>query len=267
MFKNEIQPSVISLFSSTGSHPLSLWQTETDAGLPKDSHITLIDDDTMCPGKEIDYVNLEDDEMQSHTLSHPVLHIQSPTLPSTFIRCPPSPSDSLGISLPWLHLQFRNLGRPWAFEIGLVDLYGHLAAIRCCTFQVSLQAQIPVTGRRANTLSFKEEALVIRGETLLMLIPLKLPSPPSASTFSPALTSWLTLSIDLRALSNHFGSKELDTASGDASRGTQARTPHIRFTSVTYVKVYATCRLRRLWFSKDKEQEGVRRPWELELYG
>lgn len=138
MFRNEIQPSVISLFSSTGSHPLGLWHIQTDAGLPKDSHITLIDDDVAekISRTELDYLKLEEDEAESRTLSHPVLHIQSPTLISTFIRCPPSLSDSLGIKLPWLHIQFRSLGRPWSFEVGVSDSYGHHAAIRCSTFQV-----------------------------------------------------------------------------------------------------------------------------------
>lgn len=137
MFKNEVQSSHLSIFSSTGSHPLWFWHTETDPGLPKDSHATLMDDaEDIDTSRNLDYIQLEENEAQSISLSHPVLHMQSPALSGTFIRCPSSMSESLGIVLPWLHFQVRNLGKPWAFEIGVSDTLGHQASIRCCTFQV-----------------------------------------------------------------------------------------------------------------------------------
>lgn len=113
----------------------------------------------------------------------------------------------------------------------------------------------------------QEEAAIIPGHTPLMLLPLKLPVPPLASTLSPTLTSWSTLSIDLKALTSHFTSKELIISSDDKGSIMGHGVLALRFASVVYVKVYATCRLRRLWLSEDKEREGVRRPWELELYG
>jgi hypothetical protein len=139
MFKHEVQSSHISIFSSTGSHPLGFWHTEVDPGLPKDSHVTLVDDvENMSASKDLDYIQLEENKAQSITLSHPVLHIQSPALSGTFIRCPVSMSESLGIVLPWLHFQVRNLGKPWAFEIGVSDSLGHQASMRFSTFQVCL---------------------------------------------------------------------------------------------------------------------------------
>lgn len=142
MFRYEVQSSTISIFSSTGSHPLSLWYSKTDEELPKDSHITIVDDTGRLDQARLDYVHLEDEEKQSLTLSHPVLHIQSPTLASTFIRCPPTVSASLAIVLPWLHLQFRNLGKPWSFEVGLSDKSDHQATVRCSTFQVCSQVHV-----------------------------------------------------------------------------------------------------------------------------
>jgi hypothetical protein len=139
MFANEVQSSYISIFSSTGSDPLGLWHTELDTGLPKDSHATLVDDTAdMLASNDLDYVQLEGNEAQSITISHPVLHIQSPALSGTFIRCPVSMYEPLGIVLPWLHFQVRNLRKPWAFEIGVSDSLGHQASIRCSTFQVCL---------------------------------------------------------------------------------------------------------------------------------
>jgi len=40
--------------------------------------------------------------------------------------------------------------------------------------------------------------------------------------------------------------------------------PSVRFSHVSYVKVYATCRLRRIWFSETDSSQ--RLPWEFELY-
>ncbi|KAF8307181.1 hypothetical protein DL93DRAFT_152168 [Clavulina sp. PMI_390] len=247
MFRNQFQSSVISLFSSTGSQPLGLWRSEVDVGLPKDSHITLISDsaDPKELSDALDYVSLEEGEAMSKTLVHPILHIQSPTLNSTFIRCPSSSNDSLGIMLPWLHIQFRNLYKPWAFEVGISDSSRHQGAIRYSTFQ--------------------EEAALLPGAVPLLILPLKLP-PKTVSS----LTSWCTLSVDLRVLASHFRSSELITRPSDEVNGSgsyNSTVPAIRFSEVVYVKVYANCRLRRLWFSEEKEREGVRRPWELELYG
>lgn len=160
MFQNEVQPSTISLFSSTGTQPLGLWRVELDSGLPRDSHITLIADSSSARPEssvdendldnDLDYVHLDEDEAQSVLISHPVLHIQSPTLASTFIRCPSSTSATLGITLPWLHFQVRNLRKPWSFEVGVCGSSGREAVIRCSTFQVSGISRISTRNRSLN---------------------------------------------------------------------------------------------------------------------
>lgn len=83
-------------------------------------------------------------------LDQTVLHIQSPTLRTTYIHCPPTPKkapldlasdtnvDVLGIKHPWVHLQVRDLGRDWGFEVGLVDHAGRTGVVRCSTFQVNM---------------------------------------------------------------------------------------------------------------------------------
>lgn len=68
----------------------------------------------------------------------PVLHIQSPTISTTFIQIPPVGfGKDLELTHPWLHLQVRDLGREFAFEIGVVDKLGRSGRIRFATFQVS----------------------------------------------------------------------------------------------------------------------------------
>jgi hypothetical protein len=36
-----------------------------------------------------------------------------------------------------MHLQVRNLGREWAFEVGIVDHAGRVGIVRLSTFQVN----------------------------------------------------------------------------------------------------------------------------------
>lgn len=160
MFSSIIQPSVVSLFSSTGSNPLGLFSMHTDDALPSDSLICILNDSTSSPRppppttlispSSLRGDDAEDDDSNlDYTLDQSVLHIQSPTLRTTYIRCPPlgwsagthastasARSHDVGLKHPWLHFQVRNLGREWTFEFGVVDQSGREGVIRCSTFQV-----------------------------------------------------------------------------------------------------------------------------------
>ena len=153
MFSSSIQPGLVSLFSSTGSDPPGLFSTHTDDTLPSDSLICLLNDATSQPTPPtprtlITATGLEDDAAPSpnYTLDQTVLHIQSPTLRTTYMRCPPVSSGvpgrasastgHLGLKHPWIHLQVRNMGREWSFEMGLIDQSGREGIVRCSTFQV-----------------------------------------------------------------------------------------------------------------------------------
>lgn len=151
MFSSSVQPAIVSLFSSTGSVPLSLFASRTDGSLPSDSFVCLLNDSTSQPAPEppraLITPSIEDeDNSPNYTLDQTVLHIQSPTLQTTYIRCPPQRRASvtsrgnagghLGLKHPWVHLQVRNLGREWALEVGVVDLSGREGVVRCATFQV-----------------------------------------------------------------------------------------------------------------------------------
>ena len=156
MFSSSVQPGLVSLFSSTGSEPLSLFETHTDNSLASDSFLCLLNDATSQPAPPppqalIAATGFEEQHetapSPNYTLDQTVLHIQSPTLRTTYIRCPPavpgvpgrgSSSRYLGLKHPWIHLQVRNMGREWAFEVGIVDQSGREGVVRCCTFQVRL---------------------------------------------------------------------------------------------------------------------------------
>lgn len=158
MFKATVQPHLVSLFSSVGSHPLQLFSTHVDAQLPEDSLIQLLNDSTSlpappAPGRLLpppqlplnpSSANLQDEDRSMHlrggkALSSTVLHMQSPTLRTTFIHSPPLGRGSrmtLGLKHAWMHLQVRNMSKEWAFEIGLMDVLGQEGRVRFATFQV-----------------------------------------------------------------------------------------------------------------------------------
>lgn len=136
MFANTVQSSLLSLFSSTGSDPLQLFSQHIDKDLPEDSFIHLLNDTTnepapLGPRKLIHSVLITEDGDQSvrkKTLCQTVLHIQSPTIRSTYIRCPAGLGDLkrnvLRLNHPWINLQVRNMCHEWAFEVGVVDNMG-----------------------------------------------------------------------------------------------------------------------------------------------
>ena len=156
MFATPIQPSIVSLFSSTGSNPLTLFAVHKDPSLPVDSVVHLLNDSSMKPTPTSPAIIISppsiEENSSGYSLDQSVLHIQSPTLATTFIHCPPigdslrgsvrasgsrgARGKDLGMKHPWMHIQVRNLGREWSFEVGLVDQSGRAGVVRCSTFQV-----------------------------------------------------------------------------------------------------------------------------------
>lgn len=144
MFSSVIQPPVLSLFSSSATYPLErpFFDVKTDLDLRDDSIVCLLDDKTSEP-KPPSPAALLVPHADFSAVIHRTLHIQSPTIRKTYLRCPSSTFDrGLGITLPWLHLQVRNLEREWSFEVGLVDRRGREGRVRWSTFQVSVTSWI-----------------------------------------------------------------------------------------------------------------------------
>lgn len=148
MFKAAVQPAIISLFSSTNSEPLALWSFHSDATLPSDSFVHLLNDALSeplapLPAAAISPPLLDESGGPDYSVDQTVLQIQSPTLPTTWIQSPPDfgpatdRSKDLGLKHPWMHLQIRNMGREWSLEIGVVDQSNRMGILRFSTFQVS----------------------------------------------------------------------------------------------------------------------------------
>ncbi|KAL5523219.1 hypothetical protein ACEPAF_1486 [Sanghuangporus sanghuang] len=290
MFANVVQPGIVSLFSSAGSAPLQLFSQHVDPApvLRSDSLIHLLNDTTNLPpppepgvlvqssftsrSSEKDDNEKADSDTQrvGRTLCQTVLHIQSPTLRTTYIRCPPHRSSSspfktpveLGLTLPWMHMQVCRLGeREWVFEVGVADRAGRKGVIRCSTFQ-------------------KEATVVMHHDPPLLHVPLHFPE-ASARPF----TAWSSISIDLASLIQQFHlisssqRAEYESFAHTQDEGHENDVPNERIArehsgmnaplpsgglgKVTYVKVYANCRLRRIWLSDNKRGA---LPWEFELY-
>ncbi|KZT23651.1 hypothetical protein NEOLEDRAFT_1163621 [Neolentinus lepideus HHB14362 ss-1] len=251
MFSSLIQPSIVSLFSSTNTDPLALFSAHTDSQLPSDSFIHLLNDSKPepapdCPASLISPAPVSTNvEEKGYSLCQTVLHIQSPTIRTTYIRCPPGGStEHLGLKHPWMHIQVRDMGREWSFEVGVVDKGERQGVIRCSTFQ-------------------QNPGLTLSNPPLLHL-PLSFPSS------SPhKLTTWSTVVLNLASLLAHFTSPSLlepayERSQAGGQSGSIVSLPNGPYSHVSYVKVYATCRLRRIWFSE--AGSGQRIPWEMHLY-
>lgn len=268
MFSGSVQPNIVCLFSSTGSQPLSLFSVHVDAALPSDSFVHLLNDRTSLPappGASLislpkAYRNEDAEACVGKQLRQTVLHIQSPTLRTTFIRCPASFSfrtddKGLGLKHAWLQIQVRNVGREWSFEVGIVDKTGKHGVIRCSTFQKN-----PTLRCNYNLAP-------------VLHLPLKFPS-----SSSNTLTAWSTVTVYLPDFIPQFASVSRDQRSrtdvSDEDGSTDPSNvpspqflPGGAYAHLTYVKIYATCRLRRIWLSDSAPGTGGPTPWEFELYG
>lgn len=269
MFSGSVQPNIVSLFSSTGSQPLSLFGVQVDTALPSDSFVHLLDDSTslrapsgaslIAPPKA--YHDEDTEACIGKQLRQTVLHIQSPTLRTTFIQCPPpfsfrTDDKGLGLKHAWLQIQVRNLGREWSFEVGIVDKAGKHGVVRCSTFQ------------KNPTLNYNHDLAPV------LHLPLKFPS-----SSSNALTAWSTVTVHLPSFIPQFASVSRDqrsrTDASDEDGSTENASsipspqslPGGAYAHLTYVKIYATCRLRRIWLSGSAPGAGGPTPWEFELYG
>ncbi|TBU62657.1 hypothetical protein BD310DRAFT_917914, partial [Dichomitus squalens] len=149
-----------------------------------------------------------------------------------------------------IHLQVRNMGREWAFDVGVVDRSGQEGVVRCSTFQKQPKLELGVPPH--------------------LLLPLS--CPPSSSR---PLTSWSTNSLNLPSLLPHFSSAALARADEDDEEpspfspaykynGGKMQVPSGTLSHVSYVKVYATCRLRIICFSEGGPQQ--RLSWEFQSH-
>jgi len=113
------------------------------------------------------------------------------------------------------------------------------------------------------------------GSSPILSMPLSFPSPSSRP-----LTPWSTISIHFPSILPYFSSHLLHcdhqhnseegpgskpwTSSSNPRSSFPTSIPSGTYSYVSYVRVYATCRLRRIWFGENGPNQKV--PWEFELY-
>ncbi|ORY33419.1 hypothetical protein BCR39DRAFT_519928 [Naematelia encephala] len=248
-----IQPPLMTLLSSTSQPSLSpLFRLHVDPKRPNGSIIRTIDDTSEDP-------ELVPRHYERGDIVHRVIHIQSPDNRSTYIQagCLKTQYDRynkqdiqpLGIELGWVHLQVKRLGRrEMSFEVGIVDARGREGVVRCSSFQ-----QTPK----------------VHAERSPPLIHLPLALPQQGPT---TLTQWLDISLDLAALLPLFQSlpRRLPSSNGSSDEEDNVRAqkrrkmvelPSGRFASISCIRVYANCRVRRIWVTAEgqKTMDGMGR--------
>ncbi|KAK6909406.1 hypothetical protein I203_103424 [Kwoniella mangroviensis CBS 8507] len=269
LLSGSIQPPLLSLLSSTSAPSLSpLFRAVTDES--KDSYIVSLSDSSpaQAPGSSRSVPHTQ----PKGCILHDVVHIQSSNPRQTYIQAGCSLSEyrkrlekgkarddgglPLGIELPCMGLQVKRLGRRhMSFEVGIVDNRGREGSVRLSSFK-------------------KNPTVHPHRSPALIHLPLQLPQQTPST-----LTPWVHIPVSLAPLIQLFHSlpRPQRHASDDGDdddedsrkRRKVAELPSGTFASVSYVRVYANCRVRRIWFSVDGERtiqgmgKGVRDEWEL----
>ena len=274
LLSTTVQPPIVSLFSSSSSDPLELFTVAKDEKSSGASQVLLVKDAperqsspsaTIIP---LPSVGSSIENGYGYSLFQTVLHIQSPNPRSTFIHS----RGELGVRHHWLHIQVRNLGRVWSFEVGVVDHLKRRGILRFSTFQVRrVSFSDSGTGSRIilpkrfrffiDALQTSPRLHLSRDDTgdkpALLHLPLSFPHSSRS-----ILTPWSTVSVHFPSLLPHFSDRSLM----DDEEAIIGPGPNGTFSHVSYVKIHATCRLRRMWFSETgSHDQGV--PWEFKLYG
>lgn len=77
------------------------------------------------------------------------------------------------------------------------------------------------------------------------------------------LTRWTTTTLHLPHLVSQFSSRSIEVAKSKTAGA--AHPLPANFSHISYIKVYGTCRLRRIWLSAASLAE-IKVPWEFDLY-
>ncbi len=187
--------------------------------------------------------SLRSEQISKGACSEPVLHIQSPAIRRTFIRSPPNDEDVLDIKLPYISFQYRTIGssRPFFFDIGIWDEQSRRADIRISSFQN--EPKLHYRRRQVNN-GQAEGVAQYRVEPLLHL-PLAMAATPQGD--ETALTAWQVLTLPLQDLAKHLSDMSL---LGDNHKSSSKAEGFGAFHSISFIKVHANMRLRRVWCSR-----------------
>ncbi|KAK8809739.1 hypothetical protein WA158_000682 [Blastocystis sp. Blastoise] len=110
MLKNTYQSGIISLFCSSGTKPLQIWDTKKS-------------DDGILEIKNED------------ELTTPYLEIIGENIAENYILCPAWSTKTLGITLPYFCMIVKPFDKFFSFEIQTKDDQGLIRRFRICNYQ------------------------------------------------------------------------------------------------------------------------------------
>ncbi|KAJ2394611.1 hypothetical protein GGI05_001963 [Coemansia sp. RSA 2603] len=126
MLRGVYHSGTVTVFNSTGTNPLQLWSTAVSAADFDNSSISISKDETDENSSEIQ-------------IDGNVLTIKSSHLRDTFITCPKGLNETLGIKLPFVTIQLKNLNHLFSFEIETLDDHKLTRRFRASNYQTETQ--------------------------------------------------------------------------------------------------------------------------------
>lgn len=111
MFRNTFQKGFLAVFSSIGSQPLLIWDSQVKNGYIK----RISDGDTKSLA----------------------LEIRGAAVATCFITAPAAPCTNLGVNLPYLIIVVKNLRKSFSFEVQILDDKNQLRRFRSSNYQSS----------------------------------------------------------------------------------------------------------------------------------
>lgn len=115
LFRNSCQRGLLTIFSSTGSQPLSLWDLHIQNGY---------------------YKRYMDPQIRSM-----MFEIAGNNVSTAYMTCPKG-TNVLGIVMPYLVMVVKNLHKYWSFEITILDDDNVRRRFRASNFQSSTQINV-----------------------------------------------------------------------------------------------------------------------------
>ncbi|KAJ2029663.1 hypothetical protein IWW57_001572 [Coemansia sp. S610] len=114
MLRSVYQSGILTLLNAAGSHPLQLWAVVQPVSV------------------EAARIAVERDS----DIGENVVTLASSDLASTYISCPKTASEKLGMKLPYMFLLIKSTDGPFSFEVEALDSQGTVRRLRASSFEV-----------------------------------------------------------------------------------------------------------------------------------
>ncbi|KAJ2909696.1 Cilia- and flagella-associated protein 20 [Coemansia aciculifera] len=119
MLRNVYQSGILTVLNSASSHPLQLWAVAQSV---------------LVEGTRV-AVELDSD------IGENVVTLESTDLATTFVTCPRTASETLGVKLPYMFLLVKCLDRLFSFEVEALDDRGIVRRLRASNYEVSAKIE------------------------------------------------------------------------------------------------------------------------------